>query len=241
VVGTGGAGLRPFGSIQPNSEVRNSETWGVLKLTLHPSSYEWQFVPVEGETFTDSGSENCHGDVGAPLPPETTAPTVSGVSPADGATDVAVDANMEATFSTEEAMDESTINGTNSTLSEQGSGTPVAAAVSYGPTTNKAMLDPTEDLKGGDDLHRYGQGWTQRRQGRRSAMTADTTWSFTTTLRSVAPAEVAADVIRDTIPNRTLPDTGGAQGVRKRAQHDRQDSQDGRHGDKDDGSGDDND
>jgi 3',5'-cyclic AMP phosphodiesterase CpdA len=40
VVGTGGAGLRPFGSIQPNSEVRNSETWGVLKLTLHPSSYE---------------------------------------------------------------------------------------------------------------------------------------------------------------------------------------------------------
>jgi hypothetical protein len=61
-------------------------------------------------------------------------------------------------------------------------------------------------------------------------MTADTTWSFTTTLRSVAPAGVPADVIRNTIPNRKLPDTGGAQGVRKRAQHDRQDSQDGRHG-----------
>jgi hypothetical protein len=82
---------------------------------------------VEGETFTDSGSENCHGDVGTLVSPETTAPpatapaatapTVSGVSPVDGATDVAVYANVEATFSTEEAMDESTINGTNFTLS----------------------------------------------------------------------------------------------------------------------------
>jgi acid phosphatase type 7 len=48
VVGTGGAGLRSFGSIRPNSEVRNSNTHGVLRLTLHPSSYDWQFVPVAG-------------------------------------------------------------------------------------------------------------------------------------------------------------------------------------------------
>jgi hypothetical protein len=60
VVGTGGAGLASFGSgVAPNSEVRNSSTWGVLKLTLHPSSYDWQFVPVAGQTFTDSGSANC--------------------------------------------------------------------------------------------------------------------------------------------------------------------------------------
>ena len=30
------------------------------KLTLHPDSYDWQFVPVEGGTFADSGSAKCH-------------------------------------------------------------------------------------------------------------------------------------------------------------------------------------
>jgi hypothetical protein len=58
VAGTGGAGLYSFGTIQPNSEVRNGITHGVLKLTLHPSSYEWQFVPSDG-TFADSGSTAC--------------------------------------------------------------------------------------------------------------------------------------------------------------------------------------
>jgi acid phosphatase type 7 len=60
VVGTGGAGLYDFVDIQPNSELRNNETFGVLKLTLHPDSYEWEFIPAEGATFTDSGSAMCH-------------------------------------------------------------------------------------------------------------------------------------------------------------------------------------
>ena len=34
VVGTGGAGLSAFGTIQPNSQARNSTAYGVLKLTL---------------------------------------------------------------------------------------------------------------------------------------------------------------------------------------------------------------
>lgn len=61
VVGTGGGGLDPFEEVQPNSEVRIAQTYGVLKLTLHPSSYDWQFVPVEGSTQSDSGSGQCHG------------------------------------------------------------------------------------------------------------------------------------------------------------------------------------
>ena len=60
VVGTGGAPLYSFGTIQPNSEVRDNVTWGVLELTLHPDSFDWQFVPVAGETFTDAGSQSCH-------------------------------------------------------------------------------------------------------------------------------------------------------------------------------------
>jgi PKD repeat protein len=60
VVGTGGKNLRSFGTPVANSQVRNSSTFGVLKLTLHPSGYDWQFVPEAGKTFTDSGSSACH-------------------------------------------------------------------------------------------------------------------------------------------------------------------------------------
>jgi hypothetical protein len=60
VVGTGGAGLRSFPRVAPNSEARNDRTHGVLKLTLHPEGYDWEFVPVAGGTFTDSGSGVCH-------------------------------------------------------------------------------------------------------------------------------------------------------------------------------------
>ena len=46
--------------IKPNSQVRDGDTYGVLKLTLHAASYDWQFVPVAGATFTDSGTGSCH-------------------------------------------------------------------------------------------------------------------------------------------------------------------------------------
>jgi len=59
VVGTGGAGLYGFGTPVANSQVRDSTSFGVLKLTLHASSYDWQFVPIAGSSFTDSGSGSC--------------------------------------------------------------------------------------------------------------------------------------------------------------------------------------
>jgi len=61
VVGTGGAALVGFSTVAPNSEVRNSSTYGVLKLTLHASSYDFAFIPIAGQSFRDSGSANCHG------------------------------------------------------------------------------------------------------------------------------------------------------------------------------------
>jgi hypothetical protein len=60
VVGTGGKSQAALGTIKPNSQVRNSGDYGVLRLTLHPASYAWTFSPAAGETFTDSGSANCH-------------------------------------------------------------------------------------------------------------------------------------------------------------------------------------
>ncbi|MFI8104532.1 DNRLRE domain-containing protein [Streptomyces sp. NPDC086023] len=60
VAGMGGASLYGFGTIQPNSEARNNDTFGVLKLTLHANSYDWQFVPQSGKTYNDSGTGTCH-------------------------------------------------------------------------------------------------------------------------------------------------------------------------------------
>jgi calcineurin-like phosphoesterase family protein len=59
VAGTGGASRHPFGPPIANSEKRNN-THGVLKLTLRPNRYRWEFVPVAGGTFRDSGSGRCH-------------------------------------------------------------------------------------------------------------------------------------------------------------------------------------
>jgi hypothetical protein len=59
VIGTGGYSLYPFGAPIANSEVRNNDTYGVLKLTLHPTSYSWEFIPEAGGTFRDSGDAPC--------------------------------------------------------------------------------------------------------------------------------------------------------------------------------------
>jgi hypothetical protein len=44
---------------QANIEVFQGDTWGVLKLTLKSTSYTWEFVPVDGRSFRDSGAGAC--------------------------------------------------------------------------------------------------------------------------------------------------------------------------------------
>ncbi len=59
VVGTGGRSHYPTLLPRPGSVVRNSTTFGVLRLTLRGDGYDWRFMPVRGETFTDAGSARC--------------------------------------------------------------------------------------------------------------------------------------------------------------------------------------
>jgi hypothetical protein len=73
IVGTGGANHTSFTTVAANSEVRDSATFGILAVTLHPTSYDWHFIPEAGKTFTDSGSTACHGSSGSP---DTTPPSV---------------------------------------------------------------------------------------------------------------------------------------------------------------------
>jgi hypothetical protein len=60
IAGTGGRSHYGIGTIKPNSEVRNTDTFGILKLTLRSGGYDWNFVPEAGKTFADSGSGTCH-------------------------------------------------------------------------------------------------------------------------------------------------------------------------------------
>ena len=68
IVGTGGANHTAISQVAANSEVRNTDSFGVLKLTLHSTGYDWQFVHDSLGTFSDSGSGSCHGALAAPTP-----------------------------------------------------------------------------------------------------------------------------------------------------------------------------
>ena len=59
VVGTGGKNKEPDLFPQPNSEIRGNTSFGVLKMTLRPGAYLWEYVH-DGGTFTDTGANACH-------------------------------------------------------------------------------------------------------------------------------------------------------------------------------------
>lgn len=58
-VGTGGAEKYEGHAARANSEIRGRE-WGVLSLALEAGGYRWDFIPVAGAFFRDSGSGSCH-------------------------------------------------------------------------------------------------------------------------------------------------------------------------------------
>jgi hypothetical protein len=61
VVGTGGRNHYGFDHPPLAGEVvRNSSTYGILQLALHPTGYDWRFVPVDRLGFTDAGSGICN-------------------------------------------------------------------------------------------------------------------------------------------------------------------------------------
>jgi hypothetical protein len=60
VVGTGGRDSQGFGTIVANSVVHKNKIFGAMKLTLHPSGYDWTFVADPATPFTDSGTGSCH-------------------------------------------------------------------------------------------------------------------------------------------------------------------------------------
>jgi hypothetical protein len=83
IVGTGGRDVNGFGPAQPNSEVREGSTFGVLKVTLRADAYDWEFVPIAGSSFRDAGTTRCH-DGAAAAPPPPARPQPGGPPPPPG-------------------------------------------------------------------------------------------------------------------------------------------------------------
>jgi hypothetical protein len=60
VVGTGGAAFYDVGSRRANSEFVKTRSFGVLRLDLSATSYQWQFITAPDGKVVDSGTANCH-------------------------------------------------------------------------------------------------------------------------------------------------------------------------------------
>ena len=83
-VGTGGYLLYGFQPTpQPNSAARINDAHGVLKLVLHPTGYDWEFLPIPGKTSTDSGGRELPRPrrPPPPLPPAAHAAAAPGARP----------------------------------------------------------------------------------------------------------------------------------------------------------------
>jgi hypothetical protein len=112
--------------------------------------------------------------------PDTTPPTVTGRTPAAGATGVGVSTTVTATFS--EPIDAASLTPASFTLTKQGAGSPVAATVAYDAAERRATLSPAAAL---DTATVYvatvksGTGGLRDTEG--NPLSADETWSFTTT------------------------------------------------------------
>ncbi len=110
---------------------------------------------------------------------DLTRPTITGITPPDGAPGILEGTNATVTF--DEAMNASTLNGTTFTLTRQGASSPVAATYGYDTATNTATLNPDADL---DSLATYtvlvksGSEGVKDRAG--NSILQDRTWSFRT-------------------------------------------------------------
>jgi hypothetical protein len=126
IVGTGGAEFTGFDTIKPTSEVRIAGTNGVLKMSLHPDGYDWQFVTAPDGTEADSGSGQCHG---APSgsPTGTTGTTGTIADTTTGTTDT----------TTGTASTTSTTTGTTTgTTTESTSGASTSGSATTGDSTS---------------------------------------------------------------------------------------------------------
>ncbi|MEV7572383.1 Ig-like domain-containing protein [Pseudarthrobacter sp. NPDC089323] len=161
-----------------NSSARGTANSGVLLLAdVSSTSRYWHYYDPTGGS---GGSD-------------TTAPTLTSTSPADGATGVAATANVTGTFS--EPMDSSTL--TSSTFTLKNGTTVVPGAVSLDGTSKVATLDPAGNLTAGTIYTATISTGAKDLAG--NALASAKTWTFTAdatppTVTATAPGDGATGV-----------------------------------------------
>ena len=125
-------------------------------------------------------------------PSDTTAPTVTAMSPADGATGVALNSPVSVTFS--EAMSLSTITATSVQLATIGSATPVTGSVSV--SGNTATFTPAPAFTAGTQYRMTITTAVRDLAG--NALAANTVATFTTV--AAPPTDNVAPTVTSTIP-----------------------------------------
>jgi LPXTG-motif cell wall-anchored protein len=219
-VGTGGAELTEFERIDPTRSVQIAGMNGVLKMTLHPDRYDWQFVTAPDGTEADTGSARCHGAPSSGPPTDTTgtagttttgttdttAGTTTGTTPA---TDTTAGTSTTSTTGTTTgtrtgtrsatSTTTGTTTGTTTTTGTSTTGTTTGTTTST--TTVTTTITTTGTTTGTTDAS------TETTTG---ASTGATSGASTTGSATTADTTSANDgVIRDTIPDGVLPNTGG--------------------------------
>ncbi len=131
----------------------------------------------------------------SPVAEDVVAPTVDLTSPADLATNIAITADVTATFS--EAMDSATVVAANFTVSQ--GATPVAGTVSF--ADDVATFNPTSDFAAGTEYTATVSTGVMDLAG--NALASAKVWTFTTAalvdiiapvVSSISPAALAVDV-----------------------------------------------
>ena len=121
------------------------------------------------------------------IPPDTTPPTVSAITPANGATGVSSSTTVSATFS--EAMDATTVTSANVFLRDPSSNL-VATTLTYNATTRVVTLTPSPKLAASTTY--TATVGTGVKDAAGNAMAAARVWSFTTAAPDITPPTVTA-------------------------------------------------
>ena len=188
------------GTTSKGTQKADSSTgaWSIPLSGVSEAAHTYSAKATDAAGNTSSASDSVTVTV------DKTAPTVSSVSPASGATNVAPSTDVEATFS--EDMNSSTLTTSTFTLTKQGNTTVVPATVSYDAATKKAMLDPNSDLEANTTYTATISTGAKDLAG--NALAQNYTWSFNTaasppdttapTVSTVSPADLTKGVDRAT-------------------------------------------